>query len=593
MTLDRDVQRLALHLYRQLDSPRALTCFMLVEAGEWDQLVSLRVDPRNYEPLYHRGVDLYRRDIQATEFLRKADFLPTTIDREAVAVEGFWASEKVCCETNARLDRYCSFPVLETDLQEAAWGVIQRAKRWIAKVLGDLPDVLDGRFGPGATFESARWRHRRKMTAYDKLRNIPTATSGAAELADHLVWQTALSSAWGRCVPHRLFPIVRGNRFTTVPKDATKDRGICIEPGLNVWAQLAVGGAMKHRLKRIGLNLSADTTRHDRFFQVSDTDYRGWIGPRRKAWHGFSPRDKWHSHFPTEVGKPLHRRLACEASLSGRYATIDLSNASDTVAINLVKLLLPEEWYDLLDDLRSKFTQVEVVDDKGKQKVWVKLNKFSSMGNGFTFELETLIFAGLLHAVGCKIGADTFVYGDDMIVPSHLAREALAVLRYFGFEPNAKKTFSEGVFRESCGGDYFLGHDVRPYYLKEFPDEPDKWIAVANGLWRVSRNWGFPQLMAARNRALDSLPSDIRRCRGPSCLGDLVVNDDDPASWLTVVRESRRYFRVWRPVQRKLHLRSTENHLTLVAAVLGLPIDGLAPRGWGVKGHRFGRLCFS
>jgi hypothetical protein len=93
-------------------------------------------------------------------------------------------------------------------------------------------------------------------------------------------------------------------------------------------------------------------------------------------------------------------------------------------------------------------------------------SKFCSMGNGFCFPLETLIFAACCHSVGAGIaGTDFSVYGDDIILRKAFAGDALKLLRVLGFSPNASKTFISGPFRESCGADWFGGVDVRPYIL--------------------------------------------------------------------------------------------------------------------------------
>lgn len=566
MALERDVQRFILRLLKELDSPRSLGIKLLIEAGDWDLLPALRVDPLQYEPLYHGGIEKYRRDVLASDVLRKYVDLPTSIDTAEVARTTFLETERQCAETNLRLDRYLSFPVLETDLEVSFWNLAQRAKAWIRNTLGPLPDRLDGHFGPGATFESAQWVYRKQLVTYDKLRNPPTRTSGVSnDLVNHIAWETSLAGAWESCCTNRLIPISRGNRFATVPKDSTKDRGIAVEPGLNVFGQLAIGGEMKQRLKRRGLDL--------------------------------------------KKGQELHCRMAARASVTGEHATIDLSNASNTVSRSLVKLLLPDEWYDLLSELRSPLIRMK--DSEGNKK-WYRLEMFSSMGNGYTFELETLLFASLIHAVGGQIGVDSFVYGDDIIVPTQLSADVLAILRYTGFTPNPRKTFTQGIFRESCGGDYLLGHDVRPFYVEESPHVPSDWITIANSLWNWSIKWSMPELVAVRNSVLDNIPSDISRCRGPQALGDLVIHDL-PERWSCVVRGWKRYFRVWRPVSKRVHLRTVKGSrviqvsplggqrtvctfkeigVALAAATLGLPSDGLTPRE-GITGYRFGRVVFS
>ena len=574
--LDHDVLRLALRLMKALDTPRSLSIHMLVEAGEWDQLVSMRVDPALYEPLYHHGVEKYRRDVFASEFLRKYEALPTSIDKAGVARESFFETERQCFATNRRLAVHGDYPVLETALEQRAHDLFGVAKHWIGNTLGPLPEKLDGRFGPGATFESDEWRSANGITAFTKLRRTPTRTSGLPEaLVDHLVWQTAFGTAWGMCCPNRLIPTSRGSRFSTVPKDSSKDRGIAIEPGVNVLGQLAVGRVIRNRLKRRGIDLNN--------------------------------------------GQDLHRRMAAEASVSGDYVTIDLSNASNTVATGLVKLLLPDLWHDLLSSLRCVNTRISPT-GKRRDTRWQRLEMFSSMGNGYTFELETLIFSALIHACGGEIGFDSFVYGDDIIVPVSIHADVLALLRYSGFTPNARKTFTSGYFRESCGGDFLNGHDVRPYYLKEVPHESTCWLTIANSLWDWSIKWSIPELTAVRASCLDLIPATIRNLRGPQALGHVLVWDS-PERWSCRVRHGIRWFKVWRPVFRKQFLsivprslRSTplfrgdrptlrggvrfgtirEYWVALAAVVLGLPSDGLTPRGdLGVDGYRFGRVAYS
>jgi len=547
MDFDRDVRSLALKLLAHLDSPVSLKVSLLIRNGEWDELVKLKLDPAVYMDSPW-GAAAYFKDAQAIALLKKYPALPTALDKAAVARESFWECEKQCTATNVRLARFDEYPVLETKLDRAADVIFRKARSWITRVLGKLPDYLDGRFGPGTTYEAKEWS-RKAIVAYDKLCNTPSITSSLKCLEDHLVWNTSLAQAWGAVTVNRSIPIVRGIRFTTVPKDSSKDRGICIEPGVNIWAQLSVGAAMRSRLKKSGIDLNRN--------------------------------------------QDLHRQLASAASLSGCFSTIDLSNASDTVSYRLVKLLIPDDWFAVLDSMRSPLTSIPHPRmKKGKKTAWVHLQKFSSMGNGFTFELETLIFAALIHAVGGRIGSNSWVYGDDIIVPTEITRDVIAVLRFCGFTPNESKTFVHGAFRESCGGDFLSGFNVRPYYLKEVPNDPATWIAVANGLWSVSsRGLANDRFTAARRLAMDHLPVDIRRTRGPRALGDLILHDH-PSRWTHKTKWQKRWFRCWRPVPVLVKLERFSRDVALCAATLGLPSGGLTPRE-GVSGYRVGWLTYS
>lgn len=602
--------QLAFRILKALDVPEAESVSRLIKNREWDRLASTKFDPLQY---HHLNVDQFRQTALAMEFLRKGNFLDTSIDRAQVARDGFLACERQCAAANQRLSVYLDHPVFETKVEVIFSDILHRARAWIKGTLGlvplpisselfgpgllqkQTPVNLDGRFGPGAVFEKEAWAHR-TVTQYDKLRNTPHVTRHTDDqLIRHLVMDTAYASAWDVESPD-LFPRVRGNRFTTVAKDATKDRGIAIEPSLNVLGQLAIGDLLKLRLRRRNIDLRGNYTPYHSYTKQVFSELGLAFGR-------------------TRMGQALHRREAEEGSRTGAKATIDLSNASDTICRNLVKLLLPGEWWDLLSSLRSPFTLFSPT-GRRKDRRWYRLEKFSSMGNGYTFELETLIFCALAHAVGCKIGSDSFVYGDDIIVPTEKAHDVLAVLRYCGLTPNERKTFVDPKckFRESCGGDFFNGADVRPFYIDKEPSDAAGWIQLANTIREWSLKWNLPGLLGAWRHALDQIPADVRRCRGPSDLGDLVLHDDDPSSWDVRVRGSIRYVRVWRPVQRKLYLHSvllrggdgkplrdrsgralrefTEQGVALSAALIGLPSTGISPRE-SVSGYRFGRVAFS
>lgn len=161
----------------------------------------------------------------------------------------------------------------------------------------------------------------------------------------------------------------------------------------------------------------------------------------------------------------LNQRLAQRGSLpdrhrDGRWATIDLEMASDTIARAVVRLLLPREWYLFLDRLRVHTYRI----GDGPVREY---HKFSAMGNGFTFPLETLLFAAACHAVtGGTAPHDFSVYGDDIIVRQGWALELIELLRFLGFRTNVDKTFVHGDFRESCGEDYVAGSNIRPAFVK-------------------------------------------------------------------------------------------------------------------------------
>jgi len=550
--LSHSVKKAILTLFEDLSTPVSQKAFKLLEAGEWDQLASMEVDPHNYS-----DSESYWRDATAASLLRKCQDLPTSFDRKAVAYENFFKSEVSCLRTNSRLNQYLPPEMgFHTDVHE----FFSRARKICGDILGRVPDSsltrVQGRFGPGATFGD----RGRFTTIPDKMSSRPTFTQGAIF---HLVpwtgtlWASACSSSGKYPTP------VKGNRFTTVPKDCRKDRGIAVEPSINLFYQLGYGRIIRSRLKE-------------------------------------------RARIDLAKGQDIHRALAREASIRGHLCTLDLSNASDTVCTSLVKLVLPPDWFDVLNQLRSPMTHVN-----GK---WVLLEKFSSMGNGFTFELETLIFLCLILALdpsGQKLvsGTNVFTYGDDILCPTEYSEAVISCLKFCGFELNMKKSFTSGPFRESCGGDFFEGVDVRPHFLKEFPCEPQQLISFANGIRRhhdlngrgyfVYRSW---------RGVLDCIPRPIRECRGPEILGDLVIHDSKER-WLSRQRAGIRYFRVYRPARfRKVSWSNFRPEVVLASAcygagdggisfinsrgLLSTTAEGIIPRD-AVSGYKTGWVAYS
>jgi len=235
---------------------------------------------------------------------------------------------------------------------------------------------------------------------------------------------------------------------------------------------------------------------------------------------------------------------------------------------------------------------------------WVVLEKFSSMGNGYTFELETVIFSAIANVVSrlCgydgRLGKDVYVFGDDIIVKDDVASSVVAVLEFLGFSLNREKSFWGKVpFRESCGGDFFEGRAVRGFYLKGDPDTPEKLISVANGIRKVGFQLGltYNDLLPSWFSVLDELPSAIRRCRGPEELGDIVIHDT-PDKWSMYRLEDVRYLRVYRPcTYRKVHLARFDEDIQLATILYGARLTSdfaLIPRD-GVTGYKVGWVPYS
>jgi hypothetical protein len=188
-------------------------------------------------------------------------------------------------------------------------------------------------------------------------------------------------------------------------------------------------------------------------------------------------------------------------------ATLDLKSASDLIAYEVVRELLPSGWFFMLASARSPTFTIE--------NRTFPLGKFSSMGNGFTFELESLIFYSVSLAVKEHLGSVFTVsaYGDDLVIPTECTLLTTTLLEKLGFEVNTSKSYSQGPFRESCGKDYFNGVNVRPYFQKT-----GSWQAVISAHNNVVLRHSACFKKISRNLKR-LLPKDLRNY-GPYGYGD-------------------------------------------------------------------------
>jgi hypothetical protein len=250
-------------------------------------------------------------------------------------------------------------------------------------------------------------------------------------------------------------------RVVVVPKTQSIPRIIAIEPSTMQYAQQAV--------KR---------------------EIYEWIGrgPLSKVL-GFSDQTR-------------NQEMARIASSTKKFATLDLSEASDRVHWFLVYSMLrryPHLW-DFVWASRSIRADVE--------GDIFPLQKFASMGSALTFPIETMIFT-ILAALGMKeqgyirsisprsLQGELSVYGDDIIVPVDTTGGVIDWLEHFGARVNQNKSFWNGNFRESCGAEYFDGHDVTVVRLRaELPSSRHDAAAIAGyidlrnrmffaGMWSV------------------------------------------------------------------------------------------------------------
>lgn len=189
--------------------------------------------------------------------------------------------------------------------------------------------------------------------------------------------------------------------------------------------------------------------------------------------------DNLMSSFVGFRDQETNRLMAQKASLTGKLATLDLSEASDRVSNQLVKTLLGDGTLArAVDACRSRKADVP---GRGV----IRLAKFASMGSALCFPIEamvflTIIFLGIQDVLKRSLTykdlsefvGQVRVYGDDIIVPVEYVPSVVSRLETFGFKVNANKSFWSGNFRESCGGDYYRGEDITVIRVRQILAEP-------------------------------------------------------------------------------------------------------------------------
>jgi hypothetical protein len=388
---------------------------------------------------YGEARQLVEMGIRPSDYVDPLDFYR---DYQAVKLLSRFPNLDTGIDTQAvALKKFCEAEVrcLETNIRlrtelpsRGVASVLYRMQRKVAHILGDVPglEMLDFSFGPGAAFGT-----RGDTSVYKKISSDPECTYAFVDKLQEFLEEFPGWFPPGDTCEVRL---VSGSQLTVVPKNAKTGRPICIEPLLNGLYQKGIGTYLRKRLKKFGIDL----------------DDQG-----------------------------VNQKLAGQA-LDHGLATVDFASASDTIAYTLVMDLLPQPWFEFLDVARCPRYLCE-----GK---WYNFHKFTSMGNAYTFELETLIFYAAATAVceelgvSYETGVTLSVYGDDVIIPQEAFDLFQEVTEVCGFSINTEKSFREGPFFESCGHDFFLGYFVRPQLLSKEPNKLPDAFYVCNSIKRIS-----------------------------------------------------------------------------------------------------------
>jgi len=229
-----------------------------------------------------------------------------------------------------------------------------------------------------------------------------------------------------------------------VPKDSRGPRLISCEPVEFQWIQQGLGDAIVRRVES-------------------------------------HPLTRYNVHFTDQ--KP-NQIAALFGSRNGRYASLDLKEASDRITVGLVRLLFPEPVLQALLCSRSQSTILP------SQEV-LPLNKFAPMGSALCFPILALTVWAILSAAEDDADArkSILVYGDDVIVRTDKSAHAIKWLEAFGLLVNRAKSCTSGFFRESCGMDAYRGVCVTPVRIRTTwasrpsPNVYTSYIAYANSMY--------------------------------------------------------------------------------------------------------------
>lgn len=461
--LNKSLTRRAFENYRGLISqlclthselPYAATIDSLIRAEQVDKLVELAdsLSAQQYaDAAQHFAAN------QFAALIRKYPFPPGShsFDPAEQAYRTFCRSEHKCARINSWFEAWSVRKHKPRPYDE----MFRRMEGFVRYVISDAPPLESifskCNFGPGASLgvHGNATNLGRKLLAQSWTVSSSAYSYAYIALMNHAQFREVLipehagftSGEADYTTEKRVFAervsFTNHNNITFVPKTVKTLRSIAVEPLLNGYLQKGIDQVLRDRLRRIGVNLS-DQDPNRQFSRLGSFDE------------------------------------------DDAFVTIDLSSASDSISTGLCQRLLPPEWFAFLNACRSKHYKY-----KG---VLHPFHKFCSMGNGFCFPLETLIFTAACSAVNAGTpGVDYLVYGDDIIVRKTHAADLIALLNVMGFSVNKDKTFLQGPFRESCGADWYLGEDVRPFTLDFALDDLTALYKVLNLSNRNARSREF------------------------------------------------------------------------------------------------------
>lgn len=462
--------------------PRFCTdVFRAVELGEVNSNLFLGWKKRRCLPAFLQGFTELIFDTNTGRMLDNADISALSAVRQ---IGSFFKKIKVPCtvqRTNAALEKYrATDRTLDSLFCSLTRKKLERFSEFSRLLVGSLfydfePFELRFHHGPGATAD-ARKGNQKYAPVVQRLSRNGQHTVHTLNYFEGLepyfprgrgiIWNTEESLNRD---PHDVHvsdfkdPV----HVTVVPKTLKTPRVIAIEPTTMVYIQQGIKDYIVHRLESHELT-------------------------------------KGHVNFTDQT---VNQKLALANSVTRHLATLDLSEASDRVHNELIKLMFDSNPV-LSQCLQLCRTESAKMPDESE----FELNKFASMGSALCFPIEALFFFTVLlvaryeHLVaqeGTKapsitlglikaLSREIFVYGDDLLIPVDEVEQAVRTLHVYGNVVGLDKSFFCSYFRESCGVDAYKGRNITPIYLRTLPpnsmNDPHEvlsWVATGNLLSKV------------------------------------------------------------------------------------------------------------
>lgn len=330
--------------------------------------------------------------------------------------------------------------------------LLEAAADLAEKVLqGFNPMEITPRHGPGAVAtgekRANKWVFKRKYEALHRVYPyyeyfVPSRES----LKRSITWYKNLESLEAGTA-----------KVVLVPKDARGPRLISMEPLEYQFIQQGLGRALVEHLEK---------------------------------------KSPWTRRFVNFTDQTINRNLALYNSVTRRYATLDMKEASDRVSLALVRRIFARR-PDVLKCLEASRT-VRTELPTGE---FIELKKFAPMGSALCFPVEAFVFWLLAKVImrRARIGGCVYVYGDDLVVPGNVVSQLFELFPNYGLKFNEDKCFTSGYFRESCGLDAYKGNLCTPIRLRRLlptsrkqPESIVSAVELANylhkrGYWRTSR----------------------------------------------------------------------------------------------------------